>query len=263
MPSGSVAPEPARVLGSRDAEQHHARRAPASAASAAALRSESRVCCTTPGIERDRARLGQPLRDEQRQHQLRRLQPGLGDQPAHRRRRPQPARPVTAPRLALPHAPLHGPNLVGPTACPCPPKRWSRASGRVGGAAGVRVPGRRLDADGVRLVAETVVHAPNPPARQLTDQVVPRTGARARSPAWSGRRRRTGRCGPSAGSAPRRKGRGRLWSRARSSLASAPAKRRRRGSPSMRWPTGRGEEPAPEPRPSARAEISPGETEPG
>ena len=85
MPSSSVAPVPvaSRVDGTPKSISPPT---PACTASTAALRSESRECCTTPGIEAIGARLGQPFPDEQRQHQVGRRRPGLRDQRPHRGR---------------------------------------------------------------------------------------------------------------------------------------------------------------------------------
>ena len=59
---------------------------PASATCTATLRRESRVCCTTPGIEPIGAGSLRPSRDEHGQHEVGRVQPGLGHQAPQGRR---------------------------------------------------------------------------------------------------------------------------------------------------------------------------------
>ena len=65
---------------------------PAATASTAAFRRVSRVCWTTPGIEAIGTGSLMPSRTNSGQDQLRRVQPGLGDQAPHRRGGAQPAR---------------------------------------------------------------------------------------------------------------------------------------------------------------------------
>ena len=67
---------------------------PRSASSATSLRSDSRVCCTTPGQAGDGLRLGDALAHEQRGDEVVDREPGLGDQATQRRGAAQPAQPA-------------------------------------------------------------------------------------------------------------------------------------------------------------------------
>ena len=80
---------------------------PSDAASAAALRSDSRECWTTPGIDRDRHRLGGSLPYEDGQDQLPCLERRLRHEPPQRGSTAEPApsdaagEPMTRPQVAL------------------------------------------------------------------------------------------------------------------------------------------------------------------
>ena len=80
------------VLGLGDAEQHH----PAQTGGGrlgGGLPQRVAGVLDDAGHRRDRLRLGEALADEHRQHQLARLQGGLGDHPAQRGGTPEPAGP--------------------------------------------------------------------------------------------------------------------------------------------------------------------------
>ena len=136
-----------------------ARRPRPSTASAAALRSESRVCCTTPGMRRDRrAARSMPSSTNTGSTSSAGLQPGLGDQPPQRRGRPQPARPVDSGTACRPPSVACGDGLAA-RGC------FLRGGGSapLGRAAAARVLGQRLDqrSDRRRPRASTSTRRPN------------------------------------------------------------------------------------------------------
>ena len=90
MPSGSEAPEPVASLRSGTPKRMTAPM-PRSASSATSLRSDSRVCCTTPGSELIGCGSSMPSRTNSGATRSSTPTPGLGHQPPQRRGAPQPA----------------------------------------------------------------------------------------------------------------------------------------------------------------------------
>ena len=82
IPAGSSAAEPRASL-TAGTPKSMSPPTPASTASAAALRRLSLVCWTTPGMEATGCGSRDPLLDEERQHQVGRLDAGLGDEAPH------------------------------------------------------------------------------------------------------------------------------------------------------------------------------------
>ena len=143
---------------------------PASAASCAAFRSESSVCWTTPGIERIAHRGVDALLDEDRQHEVRRRQPGLRGQPPQRGRRPEPT-PAREARVDPPVTCPRRPPTRAATGRTRPARRPAAPTAAVSGCTSTRRPnscgagrGRRADHGddglGVRLAgdADQVAH---------------------------------------------------------------------------------------------------------
>ena len=90
-PAGSMAPDPVGVLGLRDAEEHHPAQ-PELGRLVGGLEQRRAGVLDDARHRGDRDRLVDALADEQRQHQLPRLDARLGDHPAQGRRGAQPAR---------------------------------------------------------------------------------------------------------------------------------------------------------------------------
>ena len=81
MPSGCQACDPVASL-LAGTPKRMSPGTPSPASSRASLRSDSRVCCTTPGSDGDRHGRVDALAHEQRRHQVVDGQSGLGDHPA-------------------------------------------------------------------------------------------------------------------------------------------------------------------------------------